>query len=405
MTVLPGIARLGISAALVGALGAGVTAATAHAQQAYDDRLAADNVGVKWHDQRPKGDGLDATLDGRVRLAMAGLAVGGLAAAAGAALLHQPTLAIGALGASLGLAGAALLGGTGSLKNSTGSMFNAVSAMIHSRMLPTERSVRAQLPRPSIAVVEPKPTEAALRRAPLAHMPGTPDHELAKRNAAATVAKIDWSKPDILIWVPGTGVHELDATWTTGAAKQFGDRASVVMVDYPASQDFRGSVSTGMETLRLVLAEIAKRGADGHRVLLGGQSQGSMVIAEAIADPTVHAAVDRVMLYGSMGLALSHYDDGRDAKVVELNDRHDPIRHSGAVREQFMNAVHAKETGIKLTDIPDLVVGIVGNINLVGYWQTMANDTARWDKSDPHQYTAQHKAGLEWLDTGTVQPG
>ncbi|MBC7460167.1 MAG: hypothetical protein H7287_02265, partial [Thermoleophilia bacterium] len=46
-----------------------------------------------------------------------------------------------------------------------------------------------------------------------------------------------------------------------------------------------------------------------------------------------------------------------------------------------------------------------GNINLVGYWQTMANDTARWDKSDPHQYTAQHKAGLEWLDTGTVQPG
>ncbi|MCW2974314.1 MAG: hypothetical protein JWN72_2587, partial [Thermoleophilia bacterium] len=292
----------------------------------------------------------------------------------------------------------------GSVKKNTGSMFNAVSAMIHSRMLPTERSVRAQLPRPAVAVVEPKPTEAQLRSAPLATMPGTPDLELAKKNAAATVAKIDWSKPDILIWVPGTGVHKLDTTWTKGAAKQFGERASVVMVDYPASQDFRGSASTGMETLRLVLAEVAKQGGN-HRVMVGGQSQGSMVVADTIADPAVHAAVDRVMLYGNMGLALNHYDDGHDPKVVELNDAHDPIRHSGAVREQFMNAMHAKETGIKLKDIPDLVVGVVGNLNLVGYWQTMANDTARWDKSDPHQYTAQHKAGLEWLDTGTVAPG
>ncbi|MCW2949951.1 MAG: hypothetical protein JWN41_964, partial [Thermoleophilia bacterium] len=231
-----GITGLAVSAAVVGTVGAAATTFSSNAQDRYDKQLAKDNAGKKWGEQRPRGDGADATIDGRVRIGLALAAGGSAVTALGAALLHAPGVATVSFGAAAGLLGAALLGGTGSPVKSLASIGNAISSDIHLHHLPTSRSVRAQLPKHAAkaqATPEAKPSAKELLDAPLREMPGVADKAAAKGYAANALAEIDWSKPDIVLWVPATATHSLHVNWSRGAEKQFGDRASVSMVNYP----------------------------------------------------------------------------------------------------------------------------------------------------------------------------
>jgi hypothetical protein len=416
-----GITRFGLAAVVIGGVGASVTAVTTGANDRYLTELDRDNAGKAWAKRRALGDDLPATIDGKTRLAMSAGALGSVGAAigmAGIALidarLHRGS-DLGAfarssspvfLGAAAGLTGAALLGGTGSVTKSLGSLGNELSSEVHASMLPTRRSVRDRVPGDAAqakAAAEPRSSERQLLDAPLTLKPGTADMAAAKKYAAEAIKAINWSKPDIALWVPGTGMTGMDPVWTYDAHQQFTD-ASVSAINYPATVDFASSVSTGMETVRLVLAEIAKRGGD-QRVMIGGHSQGAWVIGDAMRDPAIHGAIDRAVLYGNPGLAAAHYDDRRDGKVVELNDRHDPVHNSDRDRRRFMRGLHGIEAGITPQNGVDLVLGAVANSELASYWESMTNDGNRWSHADPHVYTAQFRAGLEWLDTGAVAPG
>jgi len=148
------------------------------------------------------------------------------------------------------------------------------------------------------------------------------DWAKAHADAQRMLGRIDFSKRGIVIWCPGTsnqGVHRdfdaaAQASW--GAVKAGG--ASVIALEYEASWNLRPSVATGIATLKLVLQEIARRGGK-HSVVLAGESQGSWIAGEVLADPKIGAVVDRAVLMGHPWLAAHQYADGQDPRVAVIN--------------------------------------------------------------------------------------
>ncbi|MCZ4496950.1 MAG: Cutinase [Thermoleophilia bacterium] len=405
---VPGILRFGIAATSIGVAGSIALNLTSRHGEALEAARTARNEGVKPSKQELPSDELSANADGLARLLAVGTAVGSLALAGAFALGKRPGAAIASLGVATGAAGAALLGGSGPLdtriERNAASTLQFVSSRLHAEMKPTQPDFATQLPTvdSSAAGKPPRPSEQELRAAKLKHVPGTPDLDEAKRQADAVIAKIDWDKQDILMWLPGTYTHNMANNWIKYGEERFTD-GSVVMMDYPATLDFESSVSTGMETLRLVLAEVARRDGD-HRVMLGGHSQGAWIIGDAMATPEIRGMVDRAVLYGNPGLAKEHYDDRDDAQVVELNDPNDVIAAKVADRAGFIDAMGAMEQGIDATNVLGAVGNTLANPKVSAYWAVASMDAERWVHSDPHQYYYAYRDGLSWLDTGTVEP-
>lgn len=146
----------------------------------------------------------------------------------------------------------------------------------------------------------------------------------AQHDAQILLNSIDWSQPDLVIWVPGTGSHSLDPAFEAAVRASWGQGGvSLNRLEYEASWNLRTSVATGVATLRIVLAEIARRGGS-QRVLLAGQEQGAWVIGEVLADPKMRELVSRAVLFGHPSLAATHHH-GSDGKVLEVNDAYDRL--------------------------------------------------------------------------------
>lgn len=151
------------------------------------------------------------------------------------------------------------------------------------------------------------------------------DWQRAREDAARTLASIDWSRRDIVVWVPGTDSSSIHPRFAQAVADAGRGRSmSVVRMHHQASWNMRPSVATGIATMKLVLAGIAAHGGD-HRVVLAGESQGAWIIGEAIVDPMLRRVVDRAVLLGHPWLAAHHYDDGHDPDVRVINNPGDLV--------------------------------------------------------------------------------
>ncbi|MCW2955864.1 MAG: Cutinase [Thermoleophilia bacterium] len=408
MGVLPGLLRFGIGATGVAAVGSLVLNATAQHRDRLDSERAERNKGLHPRDQERPSDDVVDNIDGLLRLtAGAGAVVAG-AVAGVAALRGAHFIAALMAGVALGLAGSALLAGTGPLNTRVSrnvkSAGDFISARVHASMDLNPAKFSKQLPLDSRASsrVEPKPTAQEVLDAKIKLMPGKPDMEVAQREAQKTIDAIDWSKPDILMWIPGTYTHNAANNWNNFGAKTLEGRGSVVMLDYPATLDFDSSASTGMEALRLVLAEVARRGGE-HRVMLGGHSQGAWIIGDAMATPELRAMIDRAALFGHPGLAKRHYDDRQDPKVVELNNDKDPIAAKVVDRAEFVDAMGALEQGITPVTAPKVISSALRNPAASAYWVVAAMDPERWVHADPHTYYGAYRDAISWLDTGQLK--
>ncbi|MCW2923122.1 MAG: Cutinase, partial [Thermoleophilia bacterium] len=264
----------------------------------------------------------------------------------------------------------------------------------------SDTTVAQQLPTVSAGPHEARPSAARLRATKLDLLPGKPDAKAARKLADAALAKVDWSKPDLVVWVPATDEHYFPSAMRAGVKRQFGDRASTVLLDYPADWNFAESVSTGMEALRLFLAGVAEHGGD-RRVLLAGHSQGAWVIGDAMADPAVHAAVDRAVLLGDPGLAVTHYTDRRDAKVVEVTDRGDRLGAPVDGREALLEGMSRIDRGDTVGGGAELAGVAVHNPQLATYLAARSVDPGQW-KDDPHRYEHAMGDAATFLDAGTA---
>ncbi|MCB0878864.1 MAG: cutinase family protein [Thermoleophilia bacterium] len=158
----------------------------------------------------------------------------------------------------------------------------------------------------------------------------TIDGAAARRGADAALSLIDPSdSAPLVVYVPGTSTHAVPDSLQDEVARGFGGDASVVMVDYPATWDFRSSAPTGAAALRTVLDSLADS-AGARRVMLVGESQGAWIIGEVLTDPARAGVVDRAVLLGHPGIARTHYpsiDQARAgaAQIVEINNARDTV--------------------------------------------------------------------------------
>lgn len=187
------------------------------------------------------------------------------------------------------------------------------------------------------------------------------DWERAHADAQLVLDAIDFSKRDIVIWVPGTSNRGVHPAFEAAARDGWrGEGSNLVAMQYEATWHLRRSVPTGMATLRLVLEGIAARGGN-HRVLLGGESQGAWIIGEVIADPTVGHLVDRAVLLGHPTLAAHQYADGHDPRVRVINNPGDqvalPIKGDHTVALDAMVAIRT----LQLTRMGDVVKALAAN--------------------------------------------
>ncbi|MCZ4496176.1 MAG: Cutinase, partial [Thermoleophilia bacterium] len=342
------------------------------------------------------------TVDGGIRTGMLATAAVGTAAAVGAALLRLPRATALTLGAMTGLAGAAVLVGPGSTPAAkVVSIGRFVSERVHASYVPRPVPVADLVPTTAPSRAEPAADASDARSTQLTNLPGTPDLEFARANAERALDELDFSKRDLVVWVPGTGGRGMDEGWERAVAGQLDGEQSHVFMDYPASWFMPDSAATGMETLKLVLAGIAERGGD-HRVLLAGQSQGAWVIGDVLAHPELRAVVDRAVLFGHPGVASADYADRRDPKVMEVNDDADPVPKLREGREELFAAMQAAESG-------DVVGAVLAGAKVPGlpgfgaYSAAKLLDPERWnDDGDPHIYTDAFADAARWLDSGTV---
>jgi hypothetical protein len=230
----------------------------------------------------------------------------------------------------------------------------------------------------------------------------------ARHDAQTVLNSIDWSKRDIVIWVPGTDNRTIHSSFDQAVRASWADGGvSLAKLDYEASWNMRRSVATGIATLKLVLAGIAAHGGN-HRVMLAGESQGAWIIGEAAADPMLRSVIHRAVLLGHPFVARTHYEDGRDPDIVEINRQGDqvatPIR--GDIDNAFaaMLAIHQKQ----FWKLPAVVKALAQN-PLHG-WLLLASALralpgATFLSPNPHDYSTQMTAAVEYLRNGRFNDG
>lgn len=150
------------------------------------------------------------------------------------------------------------------------------------------------------------------------------DDAQARREAADVLASIDFSRPDIVIWAPGTMRYSIPPEFADAVHAQFGGAASLVKLPTLTTYAERQGVSQTQATLRYVLDGIAAH-AGSHRVLLAGESEGGWAVNEVVADPTYRPLIDRAVTWGTPGMTPHHYLDGHDPDVLELADDYDVV--------------------------------------------------------------------------------
>lgn len=231
------------------------------------------------------------------------------------------------------------------------------------------------------------------------------DLEQARHDAAEILKRIDWSQRDILIVVPGTGDRgllreqhdQIARTWPKGGV-------SVAFVDYDTSWNFTRSVPQGMETLRLVLAGIAARGG-GRRVFLVGQSQGALIIGEAMREQAVRDMVTRASILGHPWISRTAYPRGFDPKVWQHTNPDDPLAsHINGSARQAVEAISMLLRGDLLGALPALVTQ--GPLNLpqaIGtlVWAVRGKaGVPHWLMKDPHSYVEWYEPALAFIRDG-----
>ena len=235
----------------------------------------------------------------------------------------------------------------------------------------------------------------------------TPDMALAVHDAKIALDSIDWSKHDLVMWVPGTDNHSVHPVFAAAVHQAWSDgSASLSVMNYMASWDLRKSGATGVATLKLVLAGIAAHGGN-YNVMLGGESQGAWVIGEAMADPMLRAVVHRAVIMGHPFVAAHHYDDGHDPGIVEINNPGDQV--SAPVKGDVGNAIDAMAAMQKreLWKIGAILKAGIDNPNQVGLI-LLAIVRATIGKSfmkEPHEFSAHMTAAVEFLKNGVFNDG
>ncbi|MCW2949711.1 MAG: hypothetical protein JWN41_724, partial [Thermoleophilia bacterium] len=253
----------------------------------------------------------------------------------------------------------------------------------------------------------------------MASGPWVIDEARARRDARTVLAAIDFSRRDIVIWVPGTNYSGVRPAFRralraaqVGAGDGGGDRASLTALLYEGSWHIRRSLPTGMATLKLVLQGVARRlesSSTEHAIYLAGESQGAWIIGEIVADAEVGPLVTRAVLMGHPFVAGHKYGDGQDERVAVINNEGDQVtlgfRGEPSHGLDAMIALrtlqlsrglsrHVRALGTNLDHVGRMLLSI-------GYYVPRIRECLR----NPHNYNVDMPRAVDFLYTGELRAG
>lgn len=230
------------------------------------------------------------------------------------------------------------------------------------------------------------------------------DWARARADAATTLARMDLSKPNLVIWVPGTSNTRVHPAFERDVRAAYGDSLSLGKLDYEASWHLRRSVATGLATLLLVLEELRRRGISPDRIRLAGESQGAWIVGEAMANPQLGNVAARAVLLGHPWLAAHQYTQGQDPRVQVINHVGDqvtlPVQGSPADGLDAMVAIRT----LQLAQLGTVVRALAANpshgvkmlANIV-----YAVPGLKTIFANPHVYDRRMPDAIEFLRDGT----
>lgn len=137
------------------------------------------------------------------------------------------------------------------------------------------------------------------------------------------IPKINFKKKHIILWMPGTNDHLIPAKFLESVRQIFGDTAEVVLVDYPATQQYLNSRADGAYILSGTLDHIRANKSPDSKVYIAGLSQGAMVASMILGNPANMKLIERAVFMGHPGISPNHYDN--HPKVKEFNNFLDPV--------------------------------------------------------------------------------
>ncbi|MCW2927851.1 MAG: hypothetical protein JWM86_1819 [Thermoleophilia bacterium] len=260
------------------------------------------------------------------------------------------------------------------------------------------------------------PQRVALGDFSRAEGPWEIDWMRARADAEAALAAIDFSRPEIMMWIPGTdgkGVHhdfQLAADYLYGARPT---GLSLTALPYEASWSLRRSLPTGLATMKLLLhgikerfAQIEAAGRPRPKLLLAGLSQGAWIIGEAMADPELTGLVTRAITVGHPWMARHQYGDGHEPRVRVIGHVGDQITMevAGSVGTG-LDAMIAVRTGQIGKGLGSVVRAILANpLHGVLLLQNQLRNLG-WLRpylSDPHEYSMEMPRMVRYLRDGVL---
>lgn len=237
-----------------------------------------------------------------------------------------------------------------------------------------------------------------------ASMAGTATPGL-QRAVDQVLSQIDWSRRDIVLWMPGTSESHVPDPMRRAVVSAF-DGVVPVAVPYEASWSLTQSVADGAEKLAAVLREIESRGGR-HRVFLAGQSQGAWAISEVMSRPGTSDSVERAVLFGHPSFAAHHDHAFRHGdRILEINHSADSVStplsgDAQAGLRAFEGIAEGKVRG-NVRPLLSLAVKNPGYLGKVLLGQRYRLPLVGERYPDPHVYTSDMAAGAAYLRTGTA---
>lgn len=215
------------------------------------------------------------------------------------------------------------------------------------------------------------------------------------------VAKIDWSKKDIILWMPGTSEYVTNPSFAKTVDAMFPGMHAVPVV-YAANWRFETSVPDGIAVLKGVMDEIRRR-APGRKVLIAGQSQGAWIASAIVGDPKYAGMVKRAALFGHPVVSPYHFHDLK-SNVVEINNPGDPVALKvNADKARVVKAIDMVARGKLLQSVPTWLSLAIHNPAYLGQallGQMMRLPIINKLAGDPHHYETDFLAGVTFLKTG-----
>lgn len=215
--------------------------------------------------------------------------------------------------------------------------------------------------------------------------------------------RIDFGVDYLVVWVPGTGGHEVHPAFKDSCDKILKNNYQLFVVEYPAQWDLENSVPAGIEKTKNLLLDLVTRKGPNQKVVVAGSSQGAWVLSDALDCEMAYKRIHRAVLMGHPGLdgTGDHVANIPGEKIWEINHPNDAVTYPWKGREREITKTLSSAMRGDISDIFKMLwIGVTHPVitykivKLLLYHARILRFA-----SSPHDYSQVMPLAVYWLVT------